>query len=245
MPMITANNGILRYDLPQDKLPEGWSERVSTALGEEVTEIPIPPARATTRGSTSWLATRPRRPTWSRKRTRASTLMQSRHRGQPEGVAYTPDDIEGIYTLYPRCDGRQLTIDTTDGMNCFKSSLYIGAVRMLVYIFLPIIFLLGIQLVILSCMAHYHDEVKEELQNTADTAKKAAAKHQRRSVEIEKRAAKMQATLETQIATEDARVEERAQEMAAQMIQARMRGNMTRQKTASKLGKKASSIEQV
>lgn len=150
-------------------------------------------------------------------------------------VCLQPDDIEGLYNIYPRCDGRGMTMLTTKE-NCFKSDLNIGWVRVMVYIFVPVLIVAIGQLLILSCLNHYHEEVKEELANKVDEHKKRAAQHRKRSVEAEQRVVAVQNALETQIATEDARVEQRAEELAAQRIQAAMRGRIARQGTAKKHG---------
>lgn len=162
------------------------------------------------------------------------SIMYSLTEHNPK-VCLTPDDIEAINTIYPRCDGRSLTASTATELNCYKTKLYIGAVRVLVYIFIPILALVVMQLLVLSCLKHHHDQLVEELHSTAQEAHKQKEKHKRKSLELEARAVQIQDALQSQIATEEQRVEERAQEMAAQMIQARLRGKMARQQTAAKM----------
>ena len=162
------------------------------------------------------------------------SIMYSLTEHNPK-VCLTPDDIEAINTIYPRCDGRSLTASTATELNCYKTKLYIGAVRVLVYIFIPILALVTMQLLVLSCLKHHHDQLVEELHSTAQEAHKQKEKHKRKSLELEARAVQIQDALQSQIATEEQRVEERAQEMAAQMIQARLRGKMARQQTAAKM----------
>jgi len=149
-------------------------------------------------------------------------------------VCLTPDDLEAINTLYPRCDGRGVAMSTVE-WNCGKTYTYIGAVRVMVYIFIPIVFLMCFQLCILSCLQHYHEDVKEELEGAVVEQKKKAQKAQRRASEAKERAVHIESVLKTQMETEDSRVEARAQEMAAQMIQSKMRGHMTRKKTKPQL----------
>jgi len=148
-------------------------------------------------------------------------------------VCLQADDLEGLYNIYPRCDGRGMAM-LTHQENCFKSDLNIGWVRVMVYIFIPILLVAVIQLLILSCLNHYHEEVKEELENKAVAYKNKAKEHRKKTVEAEQRVVAVQNALETQIATEDQRVEQRAEELAAQRIQAVLRGKIARQGTAKK-----------
>ena len=93
-----------------------------------------------------------------------------------------------------------------------------------------------LQLLILSCMAHYHEDVKEELEENVEKERKEKRKHKKKSLEMEQRAVEVQKALETQIATEDERVEQRAQELAAKAIQARWHGKKSREETQVKYG---------
>jgi len=158
----------------------------------------------------------------------------------------TSDDIEGVYTLYPLCDGRALPSSTglkkgqagyqREGLECYKTKLYIGAVRVLVYIFIPILFILVIQILILHCLKSHHDDLVDELHESRTKAVQAANKHKKMSIEMQAKAKATEEALTKQKETEEARVEERAEEMAAQMIQAKMRGNMVRKASASNFG---------
>lgn len=158
----------------------------------------------------------------------------------------TSDDIEGVYTLYPLCDGRALPSSTglkkgeagyeREGLECYKTKLYIGAVRVLVYIFIPILFILVIQILILHCLKSHHDVIVDELHESRTKAVQAANKHKKMSIEMQAKAKATEEALTKQKETEEARVEERAEEMAAQMIQAKMRGNMVRKASASNFG---------
>ena len=161
-------------------------------------------------------------------------------------VCLTSDDIEGVYTLYPLCDGRALPSSTglkkgeagyeREGLECYKTKLYIGAVRVLVYIFVPILIILVIQILILHCLKQHHDELVDELHESRTKAVQAANRHKKMSIEMEAKAKATEDALQKQRESEEARVEERAQEMAAQMIQAKMRGNMVRKASASNFG---------
>jgi len=160
------------------------------------------------------------------------SIMYSLTEHNPK-VCLTPDDIEAINTLYPRCDGQGLTIDTSKeelvgDLMCYKTNYYIGVVRMAVYIVVPVLMIVIFQLLTLSCLKHHHEAKLEGLQDEAKEAHKSKEKHKRKSLEMEQRHREIEGALQTQIASEDKRVEERAQEMAAQMIQARLRGNMDR-----------------
>jgi hypothetical protein len=161
-------------------------------------------------------------------------------------VCLTSDDIEAIYTVYPLCDGRALPSSTglkkgeagneREGLECYKTQLYIGAVRVLIYIFVPILFIMVAQILILACLKRHHDEMVDELHDSRTKAVNVANKHKKKSIEMEAKAVGAQDALARQIETEDERVEERAQEMAAQMIQAKLRGNMVRKASASNFG---------
>jgi cytochrome c-type biogenesis protein CcmH/NrfF len=161
-------------------------------------------------------------------------------------VCLTSDDIEAIYTVYPLCDGRALPSSTglkkgeagneREGLECYKTQLYIGAVRVLIYIFVPILFIMVTQILILACLKRHHDEMVDELHDSRTKAVNVANKHKKKSIEMEAKAVGAQDALARQIETEDERVEERAQEMAAQMIQAKLRGNMVRKASASNFG---------
>ena len=161
-------------------------------------------------------------------------------------VCLTSDDIEAIYTVYPLCDGRALPSSAglkkgeagneREGLECYKTQLYIGAVRVLIYIFIPILFIMVIQILILACLKRHHDDLVDELHDSRTKAVNVANKHKKKSIEMEAKAVATQDALARQIETEDERVEERAQEMAAQMIQAKLRGNMVRKASASNFG---------
>jgi hypothetical protein len=161
-------------------------------------------------------------------------------------VCLTSDDIEAIYTVYPLCDGRALPSSAglqkgeagheREGLECYKTKLYIGAVRVLIYIFVPILIIMLIQILILACLKQHHDDLVDELHESRTKAINVANRHKKNSIEMEAKAVEHQEALAKQIETEDARVEERAQEMAAQMIQAKLRGNMVRKASASNFG---------
>lgn len=171
-----------------------------------------------------------------------SSIMEHLTTHNPK-VCLQPDDIEGLYNIYPRCDGRGMAM-TTHQMNCFKSALNIGWVRVMVYIFIPILIVAVMQLLILSCLNHYHEDVKEELANKAHDALEDAKVHKRISVRAEQKVLAVQDALATQIVTEDERVEQRAEELAAARIQAVIRGRTARQATAKELIK-ANSVSRV
>ena len=174
-----------------------------------------------------------------------NAIMYSLTEHNPK-VCLTSDDIEGVYTLYPLCDGRALPSSTglqkgeagynREGLECYKTKLYIGAVRVLVYIFVPILIILVIQILILHCLKQHHDELVDELHESRTKAVQAAHRHKKMSIEMEAKAKATEDALQRQRESEEARVEERAQEMAAQMIQAKMRGNMVRKASASNFG---------
>merc|ERR1711935_802095 len=173
------------------------------------------------------------------------SIMYSLTEHNPK-VCLTSDDIEAIYTIYPLCDGRALPSSAglkkgeagneREGLMCYKTQLYIGAVRVLIYIFVPILFIMLTQILILACLKSHHDELVDELHDSRTKAVNVANKHKKKSIEMEAKATGAQDALARQIETEDERVEERAQEMAAQMIQAKMRGKMTRKQSASRFG---------
>ena len=163
------------------------------------------------------------------------SIMYSLTEHNPQ-VCLTPDDLEAINTIYPRCDGRGMTKTNGGDLVCYKTKLYIGAVRVLVYIFVPVLFLVFLQLLVLSCLKRHHDKKVDKLHATAKEAHKEKEKHKRKSIEMQQRATQIQEALEQQIATEDARVEEKARAMAAQQIQARLRGNMARRASQSQEG---------
>merc|ERR1711935_688927 len=173
------------------------------------------------------------------------SIMYSLTEHNPK-VCLTSDDIEAIYTIYPLCSGRALPSSAglkkgeagneREGLECYKTKLYIGAVRVLIYIFVPILILLFVQILILACLKQHHDAVVDEPKDSRADAMQVARKHKNKSVDMENRAVQIQDALSKQIETEDERVEERAQEMAAQMIQAKMRGKMTRKQSASRFG---------
>ena len=109
--------------------------------------------------------------------------------------------------------------------------------RVLIYIFIPILFIMVIQILILACLKQHHDDLVDELHVDSRTKTvNVANQHKKKSIEMEAKAVAHQDALAKQIETEDARVEERAQEMAAQMIQAKLRGNMVRKASASNFG---------
>ena len=173
------------------------------------------------------------------------SIMYSLTEHNPK-VCLTSDDIEAIYTIYPLCDGRALPSSAglqkgeagheREGLECYKTKLYIGAVRVLIYIFVPIIIIMLIQILILACLKQHHDDLVDELHESRTKAINVANRHKKNSIEMEAKAVEHQDALAKQIETEDARVEERAQEMAAQMIQAKLRGNMVRKASASNFG---------
>ena len=173
------------------------------------------------------------------------SIMYSLTEHNPK-VCLTSDDIEAIYTIYPLCDGRALPSSAglkkgeagneREGLECYKTQLYIGAVRVLIYIFIPILFIMVIQILILACLKRHHDDLVDELHESRTKAVNVANRHKKKSIEMEAKAVANQDALAKQIETEDERVEERAQEMAAQMIQAKLRGNMVRKASASNFG---------
>jgi hypothetical protein len=176
------------------------------------------------------------------------SIMYSLTEHNPK-VCLTSDDMEAIYTLYPLCDGRALPTSTAGrgaeilpngnnpiagNLGCFKPALLIGFVRVMVYILMPLIFLLLFQLIIVHLLKRHHDDEMGELQEKRVEAEKHAKAQKKKSVEMEN-------ALHTQKSTEDARVEERAQEMAQAKIAAQIRGNIARQKSKSQFGEEQAS----
>jgi len=151
-----------------------------------------------------------------------NSIMEALTEHNPK-VCLQPDDIEGLYNIYPRCDGRGITVSTEDTANCFKSDLNFGWVRVLVYIALPIMLLLFIQLLCLSGLNRHREEHEAELVENVEQAKQAENKAHKRSVEANQKAVRVEKALEEQIATEEQRVEQLAQERAAKIIQNQLR----------------------
>lgn len=162
------------------------------------------------------------------------SIMYSLTEHNPQ-VCLTSDDIEGIYTVYPVCDGHGSAVSTSGTLHCYKTSMYIGVVRVLVYILLPIGVLLTLQILGLSCLQHHHDSLVDDLVEAGKQMNTQKEKHKKKAQELEQRAVQIQDALHKQIATEEQRIEERAQEMAAQVIQARIKGNQARHKTSAKM----------
>lgn len=219
-----SNNGMHPYDsqgFPKDICMNPWQYVVDGAYGDADDKNPETNVR--------------------------QSIMYSLTEHNPQ-VCLTSDDIEAIYTIYPLCNGRALPTSTAmrgadsnnyathGGLNCYKTKLYIGAVRVLVYIFMPLLAFLILQLLILQCLKHHHDQMVDELHESRTKAVRVAEKHKKKSVEMENKAVRMEDALTQQIATEEERVEARAQEMAAQMIQAKIRGNMVRKQSVANLG---------
>ena len=148
--------------------------------------------------------------------------------GRPPGAMYsltehnpkvclTADDIEGVY-LYPLCDGRALPSSNglkkgeagyeREGLECYKTKLYIGAVRVLVYIFVPILIILIIQILILHRLKQHH-ELVDELHESRTKAVQAANRHKKMSIERRPRPRRPR-TRSRGRGVRGARVEERA-----------------------------------
>ena len=69
----------------------------------------------------------------------------------------TPDDVEGIATLYPDCSDRGVT-----EVVCHKVARNIGRARIAVYVLVPMLITLMIMLACASYFHSYHEEEAEE-----------------------------------------------------------------------------------
>jgi len=161
--------------------------------------------------------------------TRAS-IMEAFTAHNPK-VCLTADDLEAINTLYPVCTGHDMTVTTAQRWNCGKAKQRIGWVRVLVWVFVPVILIMCFQMLILSRLKHHEEHKLKEKEKALKETQVVADRAQRHKEKAEKRASVATQALQVQIATEDARVEERAHELAAQKIQAQLR----RKKSAKKV----------
>ena len=159
-----------------------------------------------------------------------NSIMEAFTEHNPK-VCLTADDLEAINVLYPVCDGRAMTVTTETKWNCSKSKQRIGWVRVLVYIFIPIIFIMAGQMLILSRLEYHEEEKIKQMEDTITATTVGKKKAEKAAAASKNKAAVLQETLEVQIATEDDRVEERAQQLAAEKIQAHLR----RQKSSAKV----------
>jgi len=160
-----------------------------------------------------------------------NSIMEAFTEHNPK-VCLTADDLEAINVLYPVCDGRAMTVTTETKWNCAKSKQRIGWVRVLVYIFIPIIFIMAGQMLILSRLEYHEEEKIKQMEDTITATTVGKKKAEKAAAASANKAAVLQETLEVQIATEDDRVEERAQQLAAEKIQAHLR----RKKDTDKVG---------
>ena len=158
-----------------------------------------------------------------------NSIMEAFTEHNPK-VCLTADDLEALNVLYPVCTGRAMVTTTETTWNCGKSKQRIGWVRVLVYIFIPIIFILMFQMLILSRL-EYHEEAKiKKLEDTITSEHLGKKKAEKVAKDSANKAAVLQQTLEVQIATEDSRVEERAQQLAAEKIQSHLHRKQDAQK---------------
>ena len=135
-----------------------------------------------------------------------------------------PDDIEAISLLYPVCSGRVMSRDTTDRWRCNKSDQFIGWVRVLVYIFVPVTLMLTLFMLTLSCLKHHEKKKHAALEGQVTIAMREASRSSQRANAAED-------ALEVQVATEIERIEVRAQQLAAEKIQAIAKGRFARKHT--------------
>ena len=139
-----------------------------------------------------------------------------------------PDDIEAISLLYPVCSGRAMTFDTTDRWRCNKSDQFIGWVRVLVYIFVPIVVVLTLLMLTLSCVKHHEKKKHAALEGIVEDAMHDVSIARSEANRSSQRAYAAEGALEVQVATEAERVEARAQQLAAEKIQAIAKGRLAR-----------------
>ena len=139
-----------------------------------------------------------------------------------------PDDIEAISLLYPVCSGRAMTFDTTDRWRCNKSDQFIGWVRVLVYIFVPIVVVLTLLMLTLSCVKHHEKKKHAALEGIVEDAMHKVSIARSEANRSSQRAYAAEGALEVQVATEAERVEARAQQLAAEKIQAIAKGRLAR-----------------
>jgi hypothetical protein len=158
-----------------------------------------------------------------------NSIMEAFTEHNPK-VCLTADDLEAINVLYPVCDGRAMTVTTETKWNCAKSKQRIGWVRVLVYIFIPIIFIMAGQMLILSRLEYHEEEKIKQMEDTITATAVGKKKAEKVAEANANKAAVLQQTLEVQIATEDDRVEERAQQLAAEKIQAHLHRKKSAQK---------------
>ena len=150
-----------------------------------------------------------------------NSIMEAFTEHNPK-VCLTADDLEGLNMLYPVCSGREMTVNTQSKWNCGKSKQRIGWVRVLVYIFIPIIFIMAGEMLILSRLEYHEEEKIKKMEETITATHVDKKKAEKAAAASANKAAVLQQTLEVQIATEDQRVEERAQQLAAEKIQAHL-----------------------
>jgi len=153
-----------------------------------------------------------------------NSIMEAFTEHNPQ-TCLLPDDIESLYMVYPMCNGRDQFVDTAEKWNCHKSDLNIGWVRVLVYVFVPVVLMFTGLVLMLSILKH-HEEKKQAKMEAAIVSTQAQAKEAKKEAKKQERKASVMAeALEEQVRTEDERVELRAQQLAAEKIQAIKRKN--------------------
>ena len=170
------------------------------------------------------------------------SIMESFTEHNPR-VCLAADDLEGLNVLYPVCTGRDMT-QTTHRWNCFKSKQRIGWVRMLIFVFVPIVVLMTFQMCLLSQLKRYEARMLRKRGKQEEKLKELAKQHKDASLFHAQNTEVLTQKLEQQLATEDERVEERANQLAAERIQARFRGNLARHATGSRITEARQQSEQ-
>ena len=112
------------------------------------------------------------------------SIMEALTEHNPK-VCLKPDDMEGLNVLYPRCDGRGVTVSTEAEHNCYKMSARFGWVRVLIYVFVPIAVILLFQLILLSRLRDYDERIKGELKASASEASQRSKKMEEKALELE------------------------------------------------------------
>ena len=107
--------------------------------------------------------------------------------------------------VYPLCTGRTQFVDTTDKWNCHKTDLNIGWVRVLVYVFCPVVIMFTGLVLTLSLLKHHEEKKQAKMEEAITKTKTEAKQAQKEAKKQERRATAMSEALEEQVCTEDAR----------------------------------------
>ena len=127
-----------------------------------------------------------------------SSVMLSFTAQNPK-VCLQPDDIEAINLLYPVCTGRAMVRDTQEAWRCNKSDAHIGVVRVLVYIFVPVLLIHTLLTLLFSCLRHYRKRAQEGVRLATIQAKLLARESGLATSVHEERASIMATALEQQV----------------------------------------------